>query len=70
VKLEPLEPAELLWMWFGVGAAVQGRWRGELGDAFTGRKYCWSERGEGRYDCERTGGESSRPGGRRGFEIV
>jgi hypothetical protein len=29
------------------GPAVQGLWSGECGDALTGRKYCWSERGEG-----------------------
>jgi hypothetical protein len=68
---EPLEPAEWECMWFGVGAAVHGRWRGELGDAFTGRRYCWSERGEGMKEAENTDGESRRPGGRRGeLEVV
>jgi hypothetical protein len=58
-------------MWFGPGAAVQGRWRGELGDAFTGRKNCWSDRGLGMKSPLNTGGESSRAGGIRGeFEIV
>lgn len=43
-----LEDEELEWMCIMLlGAAVQGRWSGELGEAWTGRKNCWSERGEG-----------------------
>ena len=59
-----------MWIWFAVGAAVQGRWRGEWGDAFTGTKNCWSERGEGGKP-EVAGDESRRPGGRvEELEIV
>jgi len=36
-SLERLERLELVCMWFE-GAAVQGRWRGELGEALTGRR--------------------------------
>jgi hypothetical protein len=44
-------------MWWAVGAAVHGRWRGELGEAFTGRKYCCcSLRGVGMKSRVRTGG--------------
>lgn len=65
--LECLERFELL-LWEcvceGVGAAVQGRWRGECGEACTGRKNCESERGLAMGEARgRVGGV-----GRRGLE--
>jgi hypothetical protein len=58
-------------MWDGAGAAVQGRWRGELGEAFTGRNNCWLERGEGMKSRDVTEEESRRVEGTRGkFERV
>jgi len=52
-----------------LGAAVQGRWSGELGEAWTGRKYCWSERGEGMKSRVSVGGVL-RPGTRGEFMEV
>ena len=79
-SLERLERLELVCMWFE-GAAVQGRWRGELGEALTGRRVkCCSERGLGIWKSRcKVGGVGMReltlfdivagggPGGERGF---
>jgi hypothetical protein len=48
--VERLEVEELECWWRGFagpGLAVHGRWSGELGFALTGRKNCWSDRGDG-----------------------
>jgi hypothetical protein len=65
------EEEEFEWMCIMLlGAAVQGRWRGELGEAWTGRKNCWSERGEGMKSRVKVGGGVLRLGCSRGGTLT